>query len=32
MDGEQQVFGDLQMQMIYDTVAAKSDYARSPKG
>src|SRR6476661_370065 len=31
VDGEQQMFGDLQMQMIYDTVAAKTDYARSPQ-
>jgi acyl-homoserine-lactone acylase len=31
VEGEQQLFGDLQMQMIYDTVAAKSDYARSPQ-
>lgn len=28
-DGEQQVYGDLQMQLIYDTVAAKQDYAKS---
>jgi acyl-homoserine-lactone acylase len=31
VDGEQQLYGDLQMQMIYDTVAAKSDYNRSPQ-
>lgn len=31
VEGEQQVYGDLQMQMIYDTSAAKSDYVRSPQ-
>ncbi|MDB5253104.1 MAG: acylase [Flaviaesturariibacter sp.] len=30
IDGEAQVLGDLQMQLIYDTTAAKADFARSP--
>ena len=29
-DGESQLYGDLQMQLIYDTVAAKNDYKKSP--
>lgn len=31
VEGEDQVWGDLQMQLIYDTVAAKKDYERSPE-
>jgi len=31
IDGENQVYGDLQMQLIYDTTAAKNDYAKSPE-
>lgn len=30
VDGESALYGDLQMQLIYDTAAAKRDYARSP--
>lgn len=30
-EGERQVYGDLQMQLIYDSAAAKEDYARSPE-
>ncbi len=31
IDGERQVYGDLQMQLIYDSAAAKKDFARSPE-
>jgi acyl-homoserine-lactone acylase len=31
VDGQAAVYGDLQMQLIYDTAAAKADYARSPE-
>jgi acyl-homoserine-lactone acylase len=30
VDGERQIYGDLQMQLIYDSLAAKNDYAKSP--
>jgi acyl-homoserine-lactone acylase len=31
IDGERQIYGDLQMQLIYDSVAAKNDYTKSPE-
>ncbi|HEX2609175.1 MAG TPA: penicillin acylase family protein [Flavisolibacter sp.] len=31
IDGQAQVFDDLQMQLIYDSSAAKADYQRSPQ-
>jgi acyl-homoserine-lactone acylase len=31
IDGERQIYGDLQMQLIYDSAAAKDDYAKSPE-
>ena len=31
LEGERQVYGDLQMQLIYDTIAAKNYYAKSPE-
>lgn len=30
VEGESMIYEDLQMQLIYDTVAAKNDYAKSP--
>jgi len=30
LEGEGQVFGDIQMQLIYDSSAAKADYQKSP--
>jgi acyl-homoserine lactone acylase PvdQ len=31
IDGEGQFYGDLQMQLIYDSTAAKNDYTKSPE-
>ena len=31
VDGERQLYGDLQMQLIYDSAAAKNDFAKSPE-
>jgi acyl-homoserine lactone acylase PvdQ len=31
IDGEKQLYGDLQMQLIYDSTAAKNDFNKSPE-
>ncbi|MGN6165363.1 MAG: penicillin acylase family protein, partial [Flavisolibacter sp.] len=31
VDGEKQLYGDLQMQLIYDSTAAKNDFEKSPE-